>query len=237
LPTTITGSIGIFAVKFDFTGLAKKYGVSVQRITTGPYSGSSHPFQPLTPLVKKKLCHNVDRYYEYFKSIVSDSRDLDMEEVENLAQGKIWTGGEAKNNGLVDKLGGLEKAIAYASRTYTNGEAEVERWPKPESIMERLSKAIDMVDGGALAKLTAMVHVLRKDIFFHNVNGGSEEMSEYDAAKFLVQAFLDDPKKAEFMQLGGVSLSNDESSALAHLISEITSKLQRPLLRPSIWRS
>eukprot|EP00545_Synedropsis_sp_CCMP1620_P004767 CAMPEP_0119006820 /NCGR_PEP_ID=MMETSP1176-20130426/2561_1 /TAXON_ID=265551 /ORGANISM="Synedropsis recta cf, Strain CCMP1620" /LENGTH=800 /DNA_ID=CAMNT_0006958823 /DNA_START=120 /DNA_END=2522 /DNA_ORIENTATION=+ len=246
LPTTITGSIGVFAIKFDFTGLAKKYGVSVQHITTGPYSASSHPFQPLNPLVKKNFSHNVDRYYDYFKTLVSESRDLDMTEVENLAQGKVWTGGEAKHNGLVDELGGLERAIAYARRTYTNGEAEVERWPKPEGLLARLSKASDMVDGsgGALAKMTAMVHVLREEMSYHNMNGtttttigSTPEMSEYDAAKFLIQTLLDDPKKAETMQLGGVSLTMDESAAMAYLISENASKLQqrRPLLHPSFW--
>ena len=58
LPTTITGSIGVFAIKFDFTGLAKKYGISVQHITTGPYSASYHPFQPLNPLVKYNFSQN-----------------------------------------------------------------------------------------------------------------------------------------------------------------------------------
>lgn len=240
LPTTITGSIGVFAIKFDFTGLAKKYGISVQHITTGPYSASSHPFQPLNPLVKKNFSHSVDRYYDYFKTLVSESRDLDMKEVENLAQGKVWTGGEAKDNGLVDELGGLERAIAYARRTYTSGEAEVERWPKKEGLLARLSKASDMVNEGALAKMAAVIHVLREEMSYDNISGttiSTPEMSEYDAAKFLIQTLLDDPKKAETMQLGGVSLTMDESSAMAHLISENASKLHRPLLHPSFWSS
>jgi protease-4 len=233
LPTTVTGSIGVFGIKFDLTGLAKKYGISVQHITTGPYSASYHPFQPLNQLVKNNLSQNVDRYYDYFKSIVAESRGLDMKEVELLAQGRVWTGIEAKGNGLVDELGGLERAIAYARRNFTQGDAEVERWPKRESILERFRKASDMVDDdGVFAKLGAMYNVLRAEM-----DGSTQEpeISEYDAARLLVQTIMDDPKSLETIQLGGVALTIDESSALAHILTENTSKIKMPLLHPSIW--
>ena len=237
LPTTITGSIGVFAIKFDFTGLAKKYGISVQHITTGPYSASYHPFQPLNPLVKYNFSQNVDRYYLYFKSIVGESRGMGAKEVEYLAQGKVWTGGEAKHNGLVDELGGLERAVIYARREYTNGEAEVERWPKPESVLQRLHRVSDMVDGGVLVKLTAMLSVLSEEMTSFQGFNSTATMSEYDAAKILIKSILDDPKSAESMTLGGVSLTMDESSAMAHLVTENAEKLQRPMLHPSFWSS
>jgi signal peptide peptidase SppA len=232
LPTTITGSIGVFAVKFDLTGLAKKYGISVQHITTGPYSASYHPFQPLNPLVKNNFSREVDRLYDYFKSIVSESRGLDLKEVEILAQGKIWTGGEAKENGLIDELGGLDRAIAYARREYTQGAAEVERWPKPEGLFTLLTRILFSMEAGVLEKAAAMLRVLSAD---SSHSGQSQNASEYDSAKFLIQSVLEDPTRAERMHLGGVSLTMDENAALTHLITANSAQLRRPVLHPSFW--
>lgn len=232
LPTTITGSIGVFAVKFDLTGLAKKYGISVQHITTGPYSASYHPFQPLNPLVKSNFTREVDRMYDYFKSIVSESRGLDLKEVETLAQGKIWTGGEAKENGLIDELGGLERAISYARRVYTKGGGTVERWPKSEGWFTALTRIIFSGDAGATQKVAAMLRVLSEDISYPME---SQNANEYDSAKFLIQSVIEDPTRAEFMRLGGISLTMDENAAMTHLITENSAQLHRPLLHSSFW--
>ena len=143
-----------------------------------------------------------------------------MKQVEHLAQGKIWTGWEARNNGLVDEVGGLDRAIAFAIRNYTSGEAEVERWPKPETLGEQLwRKALSFFrDPDLLPTMPASV-------------------SEYDAAKFLVQTIINDPGKVESMQLGGMCFAMDEGCAIAHLVASSAEKLQTPLLHPSIWSS
>jgi ClpP class serine protease len=67
-----------------------------------------------------------------------------MEAVEDLAEGRVWTGEQAKVIGLVDELGGQSRAIAYAQRNYTSGDAVVEVWPKPKSLSERLLKSSDL---------------------------------------------------------------------------------------------
>lgn len=220
LPGTITGSIGVYAIKFDLTGLAKKYGISVQHITTGPYSASYDPFSPLNPSVKANYIQSTDRMYDLFKTTVAESRGLDMNEVENLAQGKVWTGREAMNNGLVDEVGGLERAVAFAIRNYTSGEAEVERWPKPDSWSELLRKGFRL--------------------FTSFTNPGlpmPSSMSEYDAAKFVVQTILEDPSKAESMQLSGMCFAMDEGSAIAHLVTSNAKEVQKPLPHSSFWSS
>lgn len=244
LPTTITGSIGVFAIKFDLTGLAKKYGISVKHTTTGPYSASFHPFKPLNSLVKTNLNNNVDRYYDYFKSIVAESRSLNLKEVEELAQGKVWTGGQAKLNGLVDELGGLERAVSFAQRQYTDGGvAQVERWPKQEGILEKLQRVAEMDSSSVGNTLMAMVQVLRQEINNNNssqdLNDSSvPEMNEYDATEFLIQAITNNPRSIESMKLGGVSLTMDESAAMSHLVSENVQRLQQDqLLHPSFWNT
>eukprot|EP00547_Thalassionema_nitzschioides_P005287 CAMPEP_0194218784 /NCGR_PEP_ID=MMETSP0156-20130528/24521_1 /TAXON_ID=33649 /ORGANISM="Thalassionema nitzschioides, Strain L26-B" /LENGTH=681 /DNA_ID=CAMNT_0038948251 /DNA_START=150 /DNA_END=2195 /DNA_ORIENTATION=- len=217
LPTTITGSIGVFAVKFDFTGLAKKYGISVDHITSGPHAATYNPFHPLNKLVKMNLSQNVDRTYEHFKSLVAESRGLEMNEVESLAQGRVWTGREAKENGLVDELGGLERAIDFAQRNYTKGEAEVERWPKTENTLEHVKKLMETTKGGMLESLKLIANMLQNDV----LNSRKPAiLNEYDATKHLVQTILENPKCAETFHSGNVLLIMDESSALSHHVLE-----------------
>jgi len=143
LPTTITGSIGVFGVKFDASGLARDYGVSVQHIGTGEFSASNSVFQPMTPKVEAAFKRKMNETYDGFKAIVASGRNLSLKEVEARAQGRVWTGREALDQGLVDELGGLDKAISYAKVHYTKeGDAEVEYWPKPPSFASLFSKIV-----------------------------------------------------------------------------------------------
>jgi protease-4 len=145
LPNTITGSIGVYGVKLDFAQMAAQYGVTRHYISTGQHSATYDAFHPLTRPMRDNFTRNVDRTYQYFKSIVSEGRGLSMEAVEDLAEGRVWTGEQAKAIGLVDELGGQSRAIAYAQRNYTCGDAVVEVWPKPKSLSERLLKSSDFV--------------------------------------------------------------------------------------------
>jgi protease-4 len=122
---TITGSIGVYSLRFDITGLAKQYGINAQHISMGDYSNIHSSLQPLTPKMAKNFQQNAESIYHYFKELVSSGRSLSMTEVEALAQGRVFTGFEAKMNGLVDELGGLQRAIAFAQRTYCEQEAQV----------------------------------------------------------------------------------------------------------------
>ena len=135
--STITGSIGVVMIRMDFKELAKRYGVTFDSFPTSALSGSNDPFYPINKQMKENFANQADRSYHRFKSIVSDGRNIDMKAVEAIAKGRVWTGEQASKNGLVDKLGGLDDAVAFAQRNYTmSGDAQVVQWPPKKSLWE-----------------------------------------------------------------------------------------------------
>ncbi|KAL3937532.1 MAG: hypothetical protein SGBAC_007375 [Bacillariaceae sp.] len=159
--TTITGSIGVFMLRMNFTELAKQYGVSVDAVHSSELSGSFDPFTPINKPMKKNFGNFADRAYMRFKSLVGDGRKMDMDAVEDVAQGKVWTGKQAQNIGLVDELGGLHRAIAYCQRSFTkDGNATVVTWPPRKTLFEMLSgDSEDLEDNlpGALALVQSTI--------------------------------------------------------------------------------
>jgi signal peptide peptidase SppA len=150
---TVTGSIGVFGIRMDLTGLAAKYGVRVEHIASGDLTGTYQPFYPMNYKMKKHLGNQIDRFYAQFKTVVSEGRNIPFEKVETLAQGRVWTGTQAKSHGLVDELGGLHRALAYARRTYTSSllvdGSDVVVWPRKDRLFQRLmdeSKKGNMTD-------------------------------------------------------------------------------------------
>lgn len=140
-PTTITGSIGVVMLRMDFRGLAKRYGITFDSIPTSALSGSHDPFYPVNQQMNENFSNAADRAYYRFKSLVSDGRDMDMKAVEAIAKGRVWTGDQAHEIGLVDELGGLDRAIAYAQRNYTSsGHAQVVQWPPKKSLWDFLTQ-------------------------------------------------------------------------------------------------
>ncbi len=138
--TTITGSIGVVLVRMDFRELAKSYGITFDSIPTSALSGSNDPFFPLNKKMDENYSNQADRFYHHFKSIVSDGRDMDMKAVEKIAKGRVYTGEQAHEIGLVDKVGGLDDAIAFAQTNYTeSGDAQVVQWPPKKSFFEYLA--------------------------------------------------------------------------------------------------
>jgi len=138
--TTLTGSIGVFGVKLDAVEAARRHGIEFDSVTSGSHAQTYSLFHPLTHDMKINLSRNMDRVYQYFKQLVSEGRNMPMSEVEEVAQGRVWTGEQAKENNLVDEFGGIHRAIAYATAKYTSGSAEVVVFPKEISLKERLMK-------------------------------------------------------------------------------------------------
>ena len=138
-PMSITGSIGVFMIRLDLRGLAKQYGITFDSISTSELSGSFDPFYPTNEVMNDNFASYADRTYKHFKTLVSSGRKMDMDQVETIAQGRVWTGEQAHRIGLVDELGGLDRAIAYAQRNYTaSGKATVVSWPPKISILSYL---------------------------------------------------------------------------------------------------
>lgn len=116
-PTTITGSIGIFGMFPDFSGLAsEKLGVKFDEVKTNKNGTFGSTMRPLTPDEMRMLQVYIDRGYTTFKNRVAQGRNLTMAQVEAIAQGHVYTGEDALKIKLVDELGGLDKAVKKAAQ-------------------------------------------------------------------------------------------------------------------------
>lgn len=114
-PTTVTGSIGVIGMFPNFGRLLGRLGVSLDGVGTHRYSGDFRPDREFSPEVMEIVQAIVDGAYERFLGQVSDWRDMPMDEVRALAEGRVWLGEVALESGLVDRLGALDDALASAA--------------------------------------------------------------------------------------------------------------------------
>jgi protease-4 len=132
LPNTITGSIGVFSMMFN-VGLMMhdKLGVNFDGVKNAPYADFPNAFRPLTIDEAKRMQTAVDTIYSLFKGHVITGRHLPVNKVEEIAQGRVWTGADALKNGLVDDLGGLGRAIKSAAAKASLKDYKVVTYPEP----------------------------------------------------------------------------------------------------------
>ncbi|PLK24224.1 signal peptide peptidase SppA [Novosphingobium sp. TH158] len=123
-PGTITGSIGIFAVIASFEKALAEYGVTTDGVRSTPLSGQPDLLGGFTPELDGMLQSNIERGYQRFTALVGQSRKLSPEQVDAVAQGRVWDGGTARQKGLVDEFGGLDDALAYAARQAKLGDGD-----------------------------------------------------------------------------------------------------------------
>ena len=115
-PTTLTGSIGVFSVVPTFQRTLEKLGVKVDGLGTTPLAGDMRQDRPLTAATRQILQSSVDHAYAEFLRRVGDGRKKPVEDVDKIAQGRVWAGVDAQRVGLVDHLGGLKDAIDAAAK-------------------------------------------------------------------------------------------------------------------------
>lgn len=121
-PMTLTGSIGIFGIIPDASALAQRLGLSMDVVKTSPYAGVldasffGFQLQGLSPEARSAVQRMVERGYRTFLSRVSEGRDMPIDSVDKVGQGRVWLGSKAKELGLVDELGGLDTAIQLAAK-------------------------------------------------------------------------------------------------------------------------
>ncbi len=141
-PGTITGSIGIFAILPSFEGTLAQYGVTSDGVNTTPLSGQPDLIGGFSPESNTMMQASIEAGYRRFLEVVGKSRGKTAEQVDAIAQGRVWDGGTARQNGLVDQFGGLGDALAWAAQ-----QAKLESWhaeyygkdPDPyASLLERL---------------------------------------------------------------------------------------------------
>ncbi|MEB3293835.1 MAG: signal peptide peptidase SppA [Synechococcales bacterium] len=142
-PTTITGSIGVFGLLPNVQKLANDNGVTWDTVKTGKFADGETITRPKTQEEIKIVQRFVGDIYDQFLDKVAESRKLDRKKVAEIAQGRVWSGAEAKKIGLVDELGGLEDAIVDASKRAKLGDDwMVEEYPKPTTFEERLVRGL-----------------------------------------------------------------------------------------------
>ena len=116
LPATLTGSIGVFGGKFVVNGLLERVGLATGVVEQGPRSRMFSPRRPFADDERERLDALLDAVYEDFTSRVAEGRGMTRVAVEQVARGRVWTGADAREVGLVDELGGLHDAVRIARR-------------------------------------------------------------------------------------------------------------------------
>jgi protease-4 len=141
-PSTLTGSIGIFGGKFVTGGVYEKLGARIESTSIGRNAEINSPARPYNPEEVKKLEEQLHAFYDQFVERVAESRHTQPEKIDALAQGRVWTGRQAKANGLVDQLGGLDRAIAVAkqrAKIPIESDVELVVYPPRKSFYELVS--------------------------------------------------------------------------------------------------
>ena len=147
-PSTITGSIGVFAVLPSFQGTLQKLGIGADGIKTTPLAGEPDLLKGPSPEANQLLQTGVESTYRRFLSIVAASRRKSPAEIDRIGQGRVWDGGTARQLGLVDGFGGMEEAIAKAAQLAKLGDELGVRYLEPprgfrEQFLESLAAGSD----------------------------------------------------------------------------------------------
>ena len=149
-PGTVTGSIGVFAGKFATGGALEKLGVGMEGVTYGAQADLFSPVDPFSEAGRTAMQAQVDDTYERFLQVVVDGRAMSRDEVHTVGQGRVWTGRQALERGLVDELGGLRRAIDRA-KTQAGIEADQEvtlvAFPGARSLLAQLRGAVRVRSG------------------------------------------------------------------------------------------
>ena len=149
-PTTITGSIGVFGTIPNMTELAADIGINAEQVGTNKNSVDYSLFEPMTDSFRNTVQEGIEDVYETFLDRVSQGRGITMAQADSLAQGRVWSGVDAKNNGLGDELGNLNDAIEEAAKMAEISEYGIKKFPRYKTGLEQFME--DFGGAGAKAK-------------------------------------------------------------------------------------
>jgi protease-4 len=151
-PATLTGSIGVVLVRFVIAGTLEKLGINMETVKQGRYADLFSPVKPFTPEEKKKVGELMQATYDAFVEKAASGRNTTPERIDAIAQGRVWTGKQAKDLGLVDELGGLERALAIArerAKIPAGSEVEIVTFPAKKSLLEVFADPFGRSESGA----------------------------------------------------------------------------------------
>ena len=176
-PATLTGSIGIFSGKIAIGETLAKVGVTTETVQSGRNASLSSPFAPFTPEQRAKVMDYMDVFYDAFVEKAAVARRTTPAQIDALAQGRVWTGQQARERGLVDELGGLDTAVAIAKQRAgipADEDVELVVYPPRRTLYEALAQQFGSsgagvwaqlaggAEGRAIAALTAPVRMFRR---------------------------------------------------------------------------
>ena len=151
-PATLTGSIGVVMVKFVIDGTLKKLGLNMEHVQEGRYADLYSPIRPFSASERARVEEQMQATYDAFVEKAAAGRNTTPEKIDAIGQGRVWTGRQAKQLGLVDELGGLERALALAKeRVGIPQDAGVELvvYPPRKSIYEIVANPFGRADGAS----------------------------------------------------------------------------------------
>jgi len=134
-PATLTGSIGVFGGKLNILGLYRKLGLNIETVSRGRHAQMLSPFRDFTPEESERYQLQLDDFYRVFLGRVAEGRGMTPAAVDSIAQGRVWSGAMAKRLGLVDELGGLDRAVEIArarAKLDPEGSTILDVYPRPK---------------------------------------------------------------------------------------------------------
>lgn len=155
-PAGLTGSIGVFVLRPVLRGLLEKLGIGVQPLTRGAHADLLLGSQPLTEESRRRLREEVESVYDLFVDRVADGRKLSAERVDELGQGRVWTGAQAAETGLVDEVGGLRVAVRRAKESLDldpDADVLLIPYPGPKSLAEQIDEVLRGLTAAAVPEL------------------------------------------------------------------------------------
>ncbi len=154
-PDTITGSIGVLYVRPNFHGLYDKLGIQEDTLTRGKLADMDSVYTPLSDAARQKLHDLIDSTYKSFVSKVASARKRSYDQINPLAQGRVWMGAQARQNGLVDDLGGLDQAIALVrqkAKLSATGDTNLIVYPPRRTLLDLLTNSSPDAFEGEMAE-------------------------------------------------------------------------------------
>lgn len=155
-PASLVGSIGVFVVRPVVGGLLEKLGIGFESMQRGSYADLMVFSRPLDEPGRARLRQEIDSIYDLFVARVSAGRGLSPEAVDAVGRGRVWTGAQAREKGLVDELGGLRVAVRRAKELAgidPDADVELVVYPQPRSLAEQLAQALQQSSARAAAQL------------------------------------------------------------------------------------
>ncbi len=162
-PGTLTGSIGVVMGKFALGGTFEKLGLNMEATSRGQYAQIYSPDRPFTPEERAKVEEQMQATYDLFVEKAAQARRTTPEKIDAIAQGRVWTGSQAKRLGLVDELGGLQRAVALAkqhAKIDPATEVQLVVYPPKRSFYELVAEPFG--EGASASALLSLVHPMER---------------------------------------------------------------------------